>query len=36
LKPSVDGRLANLERLKTNYEERAYWQLKAMLEPKQP
>jgi tetratricopeptide (TPR) repeat protein len=32
----VERRLANLERLKTNYEERAYWQLKAMLEPKQP
>jgi len=29
-----DARLAGLERLKTNYEERAYWQLKAMLEQK--
>ncbi len=31
-----DARLQNLERLKTNYEERAYWQLKAVLEPKTP
>lgn len=31
-----DARLHNLERLKTNYEERAYWQLKAVLEPKTP
>jgi tetratricopeptide (TPR) repeat protein len=36
LKPGVDARLLNLERLKTNYEERAYWQLKAVLEPKKP
>jgi tetratricopeptide (TPR) repeat protein len=28
---AVDARLAGLERLKSNYEERAYWQLKAML-----
>lgn len=34
LKPGIDARLINLERLKTNYEERAYWQLKAMLDPK--
>ena len=31
-----DARLQNLERLKTNYQERAYWQLKAMLDPKTP
>ncbi|HEV8146600.1 MAG TPA: tetratricopeptide repeat protein [Bryobacteraceae bacterium] len=31
-----DARLQNLERLKTNYQERAYWQLKAVLEPKTP
>lgn len=36
LKPGIDARLVNLERLKTNYEERAYWQLKAMLEPGTP
>ena len=29
--PPVDVTLAGLERLKNNYEERAYWQLKAML-----
>jgi tetratricopeptide (TPR) repeat protein len=31
-----DARLASLERLKTNFEERAYWQLKAALEGKTP
>jgi hypothetical protein len=31
-----DARLQNLERLKTNYQERAYWQLKAVLDPKTP
>jgi tetratricopeptide (TPR) repeat protein len=31
-----DARLTGLERLKTNYEERAYWQLKAMLDQKAP
>jgi tetratricopeptide (TPR) repeat protein len=31
---AADGRLEALERLKTNYQERAYWQLKAMLEQK--
>lgn len=31
---AADARLASLERLKTNYEERAYWQLKAMLSKK--
>jgi tetratricopeptide (TPR) repeat protein len=31
-----DARLQNLERLKSNYEERAYLQLKALLEPKTP
>ncbi len=31
---TADARLQSLERLKTNYEERAYWQLKSMLEPK--
>jgi tetratricopeptide (TPR) repeat protein len=36
LNPSADARLLGLERLKTNYEERAYWQLKSMLEPKTP
>jgi len=36
LNPSADVRLLGLERLKTNYEERAYWQLKSMLEPKTP
>jgi len=33
---SPDGRLQALERLKHNYEERAYWQLKSMLETKSP
>jgi len=33
---TADARLQGLERLKTNYDERAYWQLKAMLEPAQP
>ena len=28
-----DARLETLERLKTNYEERAYWELKAVLAP---
>jgi len=32
--PAVDARLATLERLKTNFEERAYWQLKAVLDQK--
>lgn len=32
LKAGIDARFMNLERLKTNYEERAYWQLKAVLE----
>jgi tetratricopeptide (TPR) repeat protein len=36
INPAVDLRLIGLERLKTNYEERAYWQLKNMLEPKAP
>ena len=31
-----DSRLEALERLKTNYEERAYWQLKAVLAPGRP
>ena len=31
---AADARLASLERIKSNYEERAYWQLKAMLEQK--
>jgi tetratricopeptide (TPR) repeat protein len=31
-----DARLVGLERIKTNYEERAYWQLKAALEAKTP
>ncbi|MGH9557651.1 MAG: tetratricopeptide repeat protein [Bryobacteraceae bacterium] len=31
---SADARLMALERLKTNYEERAYWQLKAVLDSK--
>jgi tetratricopeptide (TPR) repeat protein len=31
-----EARLQNLERLKTNYQERAYWQLKAVLDPKTP
>ncbi len=30
------ARLQGLERLKTNYEERAYWQLKAVLDAKTP
>jgi len=30
----VETRSDGLERLKTNYEESAYWQLKAVLEPK--
>jgi len=33
---AADARLQNLERLKTNYEERAYWQLKAMVDPAKP
>jgi tetratricopeptide (TPR) repeat protein len=33
---AADARLQGLERLKTNYEERAYWQLKAMIAPKTP
>ena len=32
---AADARLQGLERLKTNYDERAYWQLKAMLDPAQ-
>jgi len=31
-----DARLQSLERLKHNYQERAYWQLKSMLESKTP
>jgi tetratricopeptide (TPR) repeat protein len=31
-----DSRTEGLERLKTNYEESAYWQLKAVLEPGRP
>lgn len=31
---ATDARLSSLERLKTNFEERAYWQLKAMLDQK--
>lgn len=31
-----DARLESLERLKTNYEERAYWELKAVLAPSHP
>jgi len=31
---AVDARLASLERLKTDYPERAYWQLKSMLDSK--
>jgi tetratricopeptide (TPR) repeat protein len=31
-----DARLETLERLKTNYEERAYWELKAVLTPSHP
>jgi tetratricopeptide (TPR) repeat protein len=33
---TTDARLQALERLKTNYEERAYRQLKAMLDPAKP
>lgn len=33
---AADSRLGALERLKTNYEERAYWQLKAMIDQKAP
>jgi tetratricopeptide (TPR) repeat protein len=33
---SPDARLMALERLKRNYQERAYWQLKAVLESKTP
>lgn len=32
----AEAGLAGLERLKTNYEERVYWQLKTMLEQKTP
>jgi tetratricopeptide (TPR) repeat protein len=32
---AADARLAGLERLKTNYQERAYWQLRAVIEAKQ-
>ena len=31
---ALDVRLAGLERLKSDYEERAYWQLKAVLDQK--
>lgn len=31
---AADARLAGLERLKTNYQERAYWQLRAVIEAK--
>lgn len=31
-----DARLETLERLKTNYEERAYWELKALVDPSNP
>jgi len=31
-----DARLETLERLKTNYEERAYWELKALVDPSKP
>ncbi len=31
-----DSMAAGLERLKTNYEESAYWQLKAVLQPEKP
>ena len=31
-----EPRMEGLERLKTNYEESAYWQLKAVLQPDQP
>jgi tetratricopeptide (TPR) repeat protein len=33
---ATDPRLASLERLKSNYEERAYWQLKSVLGGKAP
>lgn len=33
---AANARLLTLERLKTNYEERAYWQLKSLLQPKAP
>lgn len=36
LNPAVDARLIGLERLKTDYQERVYWQLKTMLDPKTP
>jgi tetratricopeptide (TPR) repeat protein len=32
---AADARLAGLERLKTDYQERAYWQLRAVIEAKQ-
>ena len=31
-----DSQTEGLERLKTNYEESAYWQLKAVLQPEKP
>ena len=31
-----DARFETLERLKTNYEERAYWELKALVDPSNP
>jgi len=31
-----ETRTEGLERLKTNYQESAYWQLKAVLQPEQP
>ena len=33
---SIDARLETLERLKNNYEERAYLQLKALVNPGKP
>ena len=33
---ATDARLAALERLKSDYQERAYWQLKSMLDSKTP
>ena len=33
---AADPRTQGLERLKTNYEESAYWQLKAVLQPERP
>jgi len=30
----ADARFASLERLKTDYQERAYWQLKAVMDAK--